>query len=204
MSQKEICITRGERFTFLRILPLVGLVSCLLAAFWGWRTGLFTSQEVLQRYVLQSGAAGAVIFILLQIVQVVVPIIPGGLGCLAGVLLFGPFKGFVYNYIGICIGSFLVFAISKNCGPPLLSKLFPAALLAKYSRFTAERDRFAKWFAAAIFLPVAPDDFLCYLAGTTAMPWRQYVPIILLGKPLSIAAYSMGLTLVFQQLSALL
>ena len=29
-------------------------------------------------------------------------ILPGGLGCLAGVILFGVWKGFWYNYIGIC------------------------------------------------------------------------------------------------------
>ena len=32
-------------------------------------------------------------------------ILPGGLGCLAGVILFGVWKGFWYNYIGICAGS---------------------------------------------------------------------------------------------------
>ena len=48
---------------------------------------------------------------------------------------------------------------------------------------------------------MAPDDFLCYLAGTTSMTWRRFTTIILLGKPLSIALYSLGLTVLFQQIT---
>ena len=29
--------------------------------------------------------------------------------CAAGVLIFGPYAGFIYNYIGICIGSIIIF-----------------------------------------------------------------------------------------------
>ena len=41
----------------------------------------------------------------------------------------------------------------------------------------------------------------CYLAGTTSMTWRRFTTIILLGKPLSIALYSLGLTVLFQQIT---
>ena len=53
----------------------------------------------------------------------------------------------------------------------------------------------------AIFLPVAPDDFLCYLAGTTDMTWRRYTAIILLGKPFAISLYSLGLTAIWQMIT---
>ena len=139
-----------------------------------------------------------------QALRVVVPVLPGGIGCLAGVLIFGPVWGFVYNYVGICIGSLAAFAVARNCGKPLLTMLFSEKTIAKYSRWAEERNRFARLFALAIFLPVAPDDFLCYLAGTTEMSWRQYTAIILLGKPFAIALYSLGLTVVWQHLVTLL
>ena len=135
--------------------------------------------------------------------QVVGPILPGGLGCLAGVLLFGPWWGFVYNYIGICAGSLMAFAIARNCGKPLLPLLFSQKTIDKYSRWTEQQNRFTRLFALAIFFPVAPDDFLCYLAGTTNMTWRCYTAIILLGKPASIALYSLGLTVIWQHVTAL-
>ena len=95
----------------------------------------------------------------------------------------------------------LAFAVARNCGRPLLSLLFSEKLIAKYSDWTEQNNRFARLFALAIFFPVAPDDFLCYLAGTTSMTWRRFTAIILLGKPLSIALYSLGLTVLFQQIT---
>ena len=189
-----------ERMT-LQVLSLAGLVACVILALWGWRTGVLTSQEQMQALVHSCGAVGVVLFILFQAVQVVVPVLPGGIGCLAGVLIFGPVWGFVYNYVGICIGSLAAFAVARNCGKPLLTMLFSEKTIAKYSRWAEERNRFARLFALAIFLPVAPDDFLCYLAGTTEMSWRQYTAIILLGKPFAIALYSLGLTVLFQQIT---
>ena len=179
---------------------MTGFALCLLVALWGWQTGVLTSQERLQTLVASCGMAGALLFTVFQAVQVVVPILPGGLGCLAGVLLFGPVWGFVYNYIGICVGSLLAFAVARNCGKPLLSLLFSEKTIARYSRWTEEKDRFARLFALAIFLPVAPDDFLCYLAGTTEISWGRYTAIILLCKPFAIALYSLGLTLVWNAL----
>ena len=192
-----------ERMT-LQVLSLAGLVACVILALWGWRTGVLTSQQQMQALVHSCGAVGVVLFILFQAVQVVVPVLPGGIGCLAGVLIFGPVWGFVYNYVGICIGSLAAFAVARNCGKPLLTMLFSEKTIAKYSRWAEERNRFARLFALAIFLPVAPDDFLCYLAGTTEMSWRQYTAIILLGKPFAIALYSLGLTVVWQHLVTLL
>ena len=55
------------------------------------------------------------------------------------------------------------------------------------------REKFDVLFAAAIFFPFAPDDLLCYLAGLTKMTSRRFLAIILLGKPVSIALYSLGL-----------
>lgn len=49
---------------------------------------------------------------------------PGGLSCLAGVILFGAWKGFLCNYIGICAGSVIAFLIAKQLGRPLMEAVF--------------------------------------------------------------------------------
>ena len=188
-----------ERRT-IQVFSVIGFAACVILAVWGWKTGVLTSQEQMQALVTRCGTAGILLFVLFQAVQVVVPVLPGGLGCLAGVLLFGPVWGFVYNYVGICVGSLAAFAVARSCGKPLLSMLFSEKQIAKYSSWAEERNRFARLFALAIFLPVAPDDFLCYLAGTTDMSWRRYTAIILLGKPFAIALYSLGLTVVWRNL----
>ena len=60
------------------------------AGIWFWQQGLLSSQQALRSFVDGFGPAGPAVFVVFQAVQVVVPILPGGLGCLAGVVLFGP------------------------------------------------------------------------------------------------------------------
>ena len=182
----------------VNIISMLGLI--LTAGFmdWAWKQGILTSQENMQKFIMGFGTAAGIIFVLIQIIQVIIPVIPGGVSCVAGVIVFGAGMGFVYNYVGICIGSILVFLIAKRYGRPLMVKMFDKKLIDKYESWTEKNGRFTKLFALAIFLPVAPDDFLCYLAGTTRMKLKTFTAVILLGKPLSIAAYSMGLNLILQ------
>lgn len=188
--------------TTINVFTLLGLIACGVFIFYGFKQQIFTSQDALRSFVGGFGAFGAVVFILFQAVQVVVPILPGGLGCLAGVLLFGPWLGFVYNYVGICLGSIAAFLLAKLYGRPILSVLFRKETIAKYEGWT--NRHFARWFALAIFFPVAPDDFLCWLAGTTKMTLGRFSAIILLGKPASIALYSLGLSTAFRFVGHLL
>lgn len=190
-----------KSFTVVSILTLA---VCIAFSLYAYNRQLFTSQAALQAYITGFGITGALVFMLFQAVQVVLPILPGGLGCLGGVLLFGPWKGLAYNYIGICVGSIAAFFIAKNFGKPIMYSLFNAKTITKYEKWTGSDSKFTKLFAAAIFLPVAPDDFLCYLAGTTQMGWKKFAAIILLGKPFSIALYSLGLYTGLQHVAALI
>ena len=187
--------------TYKRAVNIISILGLILTAgfmYWAWKQGILTSQENMQKFIMGFGTAAGIIFVLIQIIQVIIPVIPGGVSCVAGVIVFGAGMGFVYNYVGICIGSILVFLIAKRYGRPLMVKMFDKKLIDKYESWTEKNGRFTKLFALAIFLPVAPDDFLCYLAGTTRMKLKTFTAVILLGKPLSIAAYSMGLNLILQ------
>lgn len=176
-----------------QVISWIGMLMLLIVCIFLWKKGIFSSQEALRKFIAGFGMLGGFIFVMIQIIQVIVPIIPGGVSCLAGVLLFGAGMGFVYNYVGISIGSIFAFLIAKKYGKPLLENMFQPQLLAKYENWTQTRNRFTKLFAFAIFFPVAPDDFLCYLAGTTNMKLGTFTTIIVFGKPCSIALYSIGL-----------
>lgn len=206
MCTKEEQINKeSTKYQFLlQGITIVSLLLCVVAAVYAYKLGILTSVDSLQQFIARFGIGGLFIFTAIQAVQVVIPILPGGIGCLGGVILFGAWKGFACNYIGICIGSILAFAITKCWGRPIMHKLFSEKTIQKYEQWAQEDKHFAKLFAAAIFLPVAPDDFLCYLAGTTNMGWKQFVLIILLGKPFAIAMYSLGLTVVFQNVMSMI
>ena len=187
-----------------RILTVLLLAGCTVLGVVGYRRGAFSSVDALQEWMRSYGFWAPLMFIILQTVQVIIPIIPGGVTLLGGVLLFGPWWGFVYNYIGIILGSFAVFAISRNYGKPLMYRLFKRESIEKYEQWTSNHGRFAKLFAVAIFLPGAPDGLICYLAGTTEMSWKTYSLIILIAKPASIALYSVLYLLGINSLQELL
>lgn len=112
--------------------------------------------------------------------------------------------GFLYNYVGICIGSIFVFLLSKRYGKHFVKGIVGAKAYEKYIGWVNRGKKFDKMFALAIFFPVAPDDILCYIAGLTKMNLKKFVAIILLGKPISIAIYSLGLSTTLHYLSTLI
>ena len=188
---------------FIKYGSIVGIIAAIVFIIIFFQKHVFVSPETLQEYLMQFGLWAPLLFMVIQITQVIFPIIPGGITCVAGVICFGPVWGFVYNYISICIGSCFNFLLIRKYGKPLLVQLSSQKVYDKYVGWLDKGERFDKLFAIAIFLPVAPDDFLCMLAGLTKMTFQKFVMIITLCKPCSILLYSMGLTTILTQFATL-
>lgn len=172
---------------------ITGWILFAVGVVWAWGAGLFTDTEKLQALLEKSGILAPLLFVIVQAVQVVIPIMPGAIGCVFGVVFFGAFWGFVFNYIGICIGSVCAFLLARKYGMMFVQNMTGSKFYNKYQHFLEKENQFEKMFALLIFLPVAPDDFLCYLAGVSRMRLTRFTTIILLGKPAAILMYSMGL-----------
>lgn len=183
-------------------LSIISILLVTLLVIFSLQTGLFSSSDKMQLFLRQAGIWAPLLFLLLQIVQVVIPVIPGGVSCLIGVLVFGPLWGFIYNYIGLIIGSTINFILAKKYGKSILSKFVSEKTYAKYIGWLERGKKFDILFALAILLPGSPDDFLCMLAGLTPMSFKKFLTIFLLAKPLSLAGYSVGLSAVMTWLSA--
>lgn len=175
----------------INIISIVGTIMVCIFFYFALKEQIFTSEEKMQLLLKKSGYFAPVIFVIIQIVQVVIPIIPGGISQGVGVLIFGPWWGFVYNYVGIVLGSIIAFLIARKYGMPLINKMFKKELVDKYIGWLNKGKKFEAFFALAIFLPVAPDDFLCYFAGVTNISVKKFVAIIILLKPFTISAYSL-------------
>lgn len=172
---------------------ITGWILFAVGVIWAWRAGLFTDTEKLQALLEKSGILAPLLFVIVQAVQVVIPIMPGAIGCVFGVVFFGVLWGFVFNYIGICIGSVCAFLLARKYGMMFVQNMTGSKFYNKYQHFLEKENQFEKMFALLIFLPVAPDDFLCYLAGVSRMRLTRFTTIILLGKPAAILMYSTGL-----------
>lgn len=186
--------------SFIRSLSIFSLTVLLALSLWfvlrGWLGGHFTSPETLRSYVASFGLGAPLVLSLIQMLQVVLPILPGFMGCIAGAALFGAAGGFWINYIGISLGSLTAYWLARVWGLPLVSKMISLERHEPYIRRINRSKSYPILLFLSILLPLAPDDFLCYFSGLIRMPPKQFTAIILLGKPWCILFYC----IIFSQL----
>ena len=153
----------------LNLCTILGMAGMIWFIWYGIDNRLFVSSESLQAFLDRFGLFAPALFILIQMVQVVIPILPGAIGCLGGVLIFGPVWGFVYNYVGIAMGSVLAFLLSKHYGRPFVHHIIGEKNYNKYIGWLDKGKAFDKAFAVAIFLPVAPKGYKLILTMPETM-----------------------------------
>lgn len=185
--------TKRAKILF-NIITIIITILLIIFIIYGIKIGILQDKLILVNYIKKFGIIAPLIFILFQAFQVVLPIIPGGASCLAGVLAFGSIGGFIYNYIGLIIGSILAFYLSRKYGISLVEKLFKEDSVNKYLKYI-QTSKFNKLFLLGIFLPGLPDDLLCYIAGISKLKFKYFLLIIILGKPLSLILYSIFMEL---------
>lgn len=161
------------------ILALVGYLAWDLIAK-GPLTQLLSNRDQLVHIMNSVGPLAPLIYILLQVVQVVVAPIPGQIVGGVGGFLFGHW-GILWTSIGSIIGFWLVFLIARKFGRPLLEKIFKKPVIEKFD-FIINAQGAALIIFAIFLLPGFPDDVVCYIAGLTRLSMRKLLTISILGR----------------------
>ncbi|MDO4458831.1 MAG: TVP38/TMEM64 family protein [Clostridia bacterium] len=180
----------------LSVLLMVMVLAGLLVLVKSYFDGKFNSIDSFQEYIEGFGAFGPVFLTVFQAAQVVLPVLPGFLGCAVGTVMFGPVVGFICNYVGISAGSIIAYFLARKYGTPLIRDLFHGEKYKKYIEWAARSKTYTSFLFMAMVLPLFPDDFFCYLTGLTNMKPKKFIWIIILGKPWCILAYSLGFALI--------
>ena len=89
---------------WMKAATALGLAGAAAFMVYGWRSGIFSSREAMEAFLEPFGPGAPVMFILIQIIQVVIPILPGGISCLGGVVLFGPVERRMLRNRGLLLG----------------------------------------------------------------------------------------------------
>lgn len=180
-------LMKSKRVRIIIVLVFVILLLLFLKELFAQK---FTSVEEFQKYMDRFGIWGPLILTLFQAFQVVVPVLPGYLGCAAGAVAFGPVVGFACNYIGISIGSIIAYYVARKYGIDIVLSMFSEKMYDKWSK-RIEKSKSYDWFLfLATLLPLFPDDFLCYFSGLIRMSAKKFIWIIIIGKPWCILGYS--------------
>ncbi len=183
-----------EGIRLRKVFTVVAVLLCsvvIIVMIKGWFDGCFSSPEAFVQYIASYGLMGPVVLTLIQMFQVVVPVVPGMVGCAAGAILYGSIGGFLCNYIGISAGSILAYWLARKYGSEFVKKVTGEKAYNKYTSWIQKQKSYTWIFALMILLPLAPDDFFCYFTGLTQMSPKKFTLIILSMKPWLIMVYSL-------------
>ena len=158
---------------FLTITPIILLIIGYI-----FPSQFFGSQESIRAFVIQFGALAPIVFILLQITQVVITPFSHYSVSIAGGFIFGIWKGFIYNWIGRVIGTAIAFYIARFFGRIIIKHVFKNKTIKKYDYYF-EKGKIALFLA--YFLPLFPDDEISYFAGLSAIKPRIFLPLMAIG-----------------------
>ena len=173
----------------LKILALIIIILTIIDIIPILKIDIFTNKTLLINYINKYGIKAPIIFIFSQITQIVIPFIPGSITNISGVLLFGPIKGFIYNYISTILGATIVYYLSKKYSFKLINKIFKKDTINKYINYFNNKN-YQSIFLLAIILPFFPDDLLYYLISVTKINFKRYIFLIIVGNFISLIIYS--------------
>ena len=173
----------------IQVLSVLVLIGTAIFLFWLYKIGILNNQNALSNLLQNQGVYGSLTFIGLQIIQVVIPIIPGGVTTVVGFMAFGPILGFILNYVGIVIGSIILFLLTRRYGKPFILLFVDEKSFKHYEQKLAS-STYETVFALNMASPISPADILVMVTGLSRMSFKRFLYIILICKPISIVAFS--------------
>ena len=121
------------------------------------------------------------VFIIIQVFQVLVAgAIPAEISGVVGGYLYGPVVGTIYSTIGLSIGSWLAFILSRVYGLPLVRRLVKPSIMKKYDHFIEARGPLVCFIL--FLIPGFPKAALCYIIGLSQMNIWIFVAVSTVGR----------------------
>lgn len=137
--------------------------------------------ELFKKWIEQYGTKAFLIYILVQVIQVVVFVIPGEVVQIAGGYIYGTILGSILSITGIIIGSVICFEIARILGYSALKKIISHDELSKFDKFMNNPKGEMALFLLFL-IPGMPKDALSYIAGVTPISFSRYFIITFLGR----------------------
>lgn len=131
----------------------------------------------IKNYVIRFGNLGPIIYIIMFSL-VPLTLFPDSILAIAGGLIFGLFKGYIYTTIGALIGGTISFYISRYWGREFVKKLTKEKL--DKVEYMINSRGFIIIFLLRL-IPLFPFDVISYGAGLTSVKYKDFLLATLLG-----------------------
>jgi len=145
----------------------------------GW-AGLITDREWIRATVQSYGWAAPLVFIGIQIAQVIAAPVPGEATGFIGGYLYGTLEGFLYSSIGLSLGSLINFGIGRFLGERFVRRLVPEAKFKRIDRLVNRQGIIVVFLMFVI--PGFPKDYLSLALGLTTLPLKIFAILACIGR----------------------
>jgi len=151
----------------------------------GWREIIyyyryFLNPRKLGEFIASFGPLAAVIFVIVQVLQVVAAPIPGEMTGFVGGFLFGKIWGAILSTIGLTLGSMLAFWVARKFGMRFVEKIVKRQYIEKFNFFVTHKGLYITF--VMFLLPGFPKDALCYFLGLTRLRFLDFILMNLFGR----------------------
>lgn len=189
MENKEAAYRRRRLIWGALILALVVLGLFLVWGFrcrdllWGgacYYYDVFTDKERIRQVLDAAGPLAPLLFILVQVLQVVFAPIPGEATGFIGGFLFGVPLGMLYSTIGLTVGSALAFLLGRWLEVHFVTRVVNPETLKRFDFLMERQGALVAFFLFVI--PGFPKDYLCFILGLSQMSLRLFLVLCTVGR----------------------
>jgi uncharacterized membrane protein YdjX (TVP38/TMEM64 family) len=129
-------------------------------------------------------------FIFLQTLQVVAAPIPGEVTGFIGGYVYGPVLGILLSTVGLTLGSWGAFTLSRIFGRPFVERFVRKETLDKYDYLLHHKGAFLVFLL--FLIPGMPKDLLCYILGLGHLSTKEFLVISTVGRFLGTVLITLG------------
>lgn len=136
--------------------------------------------ENLRKLLDSYGVLAPILFVVLIVIQVLVPYIPGEPFELLAGYMFGSIKGTILCLIGGSIASILIVLLVRKYGEKIINIFFDSKEHNK-TKFLREKKYFYL-YSILFIIPGTPKDLLCYVGGLSGFDLIPLLIITTIGR----------------------
>ncbi len=129
-------------------------------------TRLISRPEKFKDFLASYGSTSTLIYILLQMAQIIIAVIPGEFVQIAGGYAFGTALGTLYSFVGTLLGTAIVFFGIRLLGFSLIKTFISPKKLSKFE-FLINNPKSEIALFILFLIPGIPKDTLVYISGMT-------------------------------------
>lgn len=180
-----------KKYRYLILVVSIAIIVGLTLALWTPLLNFIEDPNSLAIWIDNAGIWGPIIFMLLNTLQVLLAVIPGGPFEVAAGALFGPWIGTIMCDVAMSIGGVITFLFVRKFGVKFI-ELFTTREKIESVKFLHSNNKSTTLLFLFFLLPGTPKDLMCYVVGLTDIKLSTWFLINVIGRFPAILLSALG------------